>query len=51
MMTADFHAMREIESMRREALQSLRTHLALRSWLDGETRLAGGGDSDATVVA
>ena len=40
-----------ISQMRGEALQALRTHLALRSWLDGDTRRAGGGDSNATVVA
>lgn len=40
-----------VSQMRGEALQSLRTHLALRSWLDGESHDPGRGDSDATVVA
>ncbi len=37
--------------MRGEGLQTLRTHLALRSWLDGDTRATGRGDPDTTVVA
>lgn len=40
-----------VSQMRGEALQSLRTHLALRSWLDGETRGKSRGDPDASVVA
>lgn len=40
-----------VSQMRSEALQMLRTHLALRTWLDAEGQRRSRGGPDATVVA